>query len=94
MKKQSEEIKKQIAENEKQFKTFGTVELIEGNNSICVIKSKRPGRELCICISAKYASRENLIGKKVVVIEESPNTNTETKVEYPYSATKVKPLEK
>ena len=85
---------KDSSENEKQFKTFGTVELIEGNNSICVIKSKRPGRELCICISAKYASRENLIGKKVVVIEESPNTNTETKVEYPYSATKVKPLEK
>lgn len=85
---------KDSSENEKQFKTFGTVELIEGNNSICVIKSKRPGRELCICISAKYASREYLIGKKVVVIEESPNTNTETKVEYPYSATKVKPLEK
>ena len=85
---------KDSSENKKQFKTFGTVEPIEGNDSICVIKSKRPGRESCICISAKYASRENLIGKKVVVIEESPNTNTETKVEYPYSATKVKPLEK
>ena len=80
--------------NKKRCKTFGTVEKIEGNESICVIKSNRPGRESCICISAKYATSKGIIGKKVVVIEEDLNTNTATKVEYPYFATKVESLEK
>ena len=85
---------KDNSENKKQFKTFGTVEPIEGNDSICVIKSKRPGRELCICISAKYASGKNLIGKKVVILEESNNTNPSTKEAYPYFAAKIQSLEK
>lgn len=85
---------KDTNKNKKQCKTFGTVEKIEGNESICVIKSKRPGRESCICISAKYATSKGMIGKKVVVIEESPNTNIATKVEYPYFATNIESLEK
>lgn len=85
---------KDSSENKKQFKTFGTIEPIEGNDSICVIKSKRPGRESCICISAKYASGKNLIGKKVVVLEESNNTNPSTKEAYPYFAAKIQSLEK
>ena len=85
---------KDTNKNKKQCKTFGTVEKIEGNESICVIKSKRPGRESCICISAKYVTSKGMIGKKVVVIEESPNTNIATKVEYPYFATKIESLEK
>jgi len=85
---------KDTSKNKKQCKTFGTVEKIEGNESICVIKSKRPGRESCICISAKYVTSKGMIGKKVVVIEESPNTNIATKVEYPYFATKIESLEK
>lgn len=85
---------KDIDKNKKQCKTFGNVEKIEGNESICVIKSKRPGRESCICISAKYAISKGIIGKKIVVLEESPNTNTATKVEYPYFATKIDYLEK
>lgn len=85
---------KDSSENNKQFKTFGTIEPIEGNDSICVIKSKRPGRESCICISAKYASGKNLIGKKVVILEESNNTNPSTKEAYPYFAAKIQSLEK
>lgn len=85
---------KDNSENKKQFKTFGTVEPIEGNDSICVIKSKRPGRESCICISAKYASGKNLIGKKVVILEEFQNTNPSTKDAYPYFAAKIQSLEK
>ena len=85
---------KDNSENKKHFKTFGTVEPIEGNDSICVIKSKRPGRESCICISAKYASGKNLIGKKVVILEESQNTNPSTKESYPYFAAKIQSLEK
>lgn len=85
---------KDTNKNKKQCKTFGTVEKIEGNESICVIKSKRPGRESCICISAKYATSKGMIGKKVVVIEESPNINIATKVEYPYFATNIESLEK
>ena len=80
--------------NKKQCKTIGTIEKIEGNEAICVIKSKRPGRESCICISAKYAISKQLIGKKIVVLEESENTNSATKEEYPYFATKVQSLEK
>ena len=57
---------------------------------ICVIKSKRIGRESCICVSAKFASSKNLIGKKIVVLEESENTNPTTKADYPYFATKTK----
>ena len=81
-------------ENEKKCKTFGVVEKIEGNESICVIKSNRLGRESCICISSKSATGMGIIGKKVVVIEESLNTNPLTRVEYPYYATVVESLEK
>ena len=80
--------------NKKECKTFGTVEKIEGNDAICVIKSKRPGRESCICISSKYANSKDLIGKKIVVIEESDNTNSATKVSYPFFASKIQSLEK
>ena len=82
------------AENKKQFKTFGTIERIEGHESICVIKSKRPGRESCICISEKYVSGKGLIGKNIVVLEESENTNSSTKADYPYFAAKIQSLEK
>lgn len=85
---------KDTNKNKKQCKTFGIVEKIEGNESICVIKSKKYGRESCICISAKYATSKGMIGKKVVVIEESPNINIATKVEYPYFATNIESLEK
>lgn len=88
------ETHKDTNKNKTQCKTFGTVEKIEGNESICVIKSKRSGRESCICIPTKYAISKGLIGKKVVVIEESLNINTATKLEYPYFATKVESLEK
>ena len=83
-----------ISVNKKQCKTFGIVEQIDGNESICVIKSKRPERESCICISAKYAKSKDIIGKKIVVLEESENTNPATKVEYPYFASKIQLLEK
>ncbi len=82
------------AENKNQCKTFGIIERIEGNESICVIKSKRPGRESCICISTKYAISKDLIGKKIVVMEESANTNSSTKADYPYFASKIQSLEK
>ena len=88
------ETHKDTDKNKTQCKTFGTVEKIEGNESICVIKSKRSGRESCICIPTKYAISKGLIGKKVVVIEESLNINTATKLDYPYFATKVESLEK
>ena len=88
------ETHKDTNKNKAQCKTFGTVEKIEGNESICVIKSKRSGRESCICIPTKYAISKGLIGKKVVVIEESLNINTATKLDYPYFATKVESLEK
>jgi hypothetical protein len=81
-------------ENLKMCKTFGVIERIEGNDSICVIKSKRKGREANICLSAKYANDKGLIGKKVVVIEEGVNKNPETKGNYPYFATKFQSLEK
>lgn len=75
-------------------KTFGVVEKIEGNESICVIKSKRPGRESCICISAEYATCKGLIGKKVVVIEERRNNDGGTKAIYPFFAARTQSLEK
>ena len=82
------------AENKRQCKTFGTIEKIEGNESICIVKSKRPGRESCICISAKDAISKQLIGKKIVVLEESENPNSAIKAEYPYFAVKIQSLEK
>lgn len=81
-------------DNLKMCKTFGIIERIEGNDSICVIRSKRIGRESNICLSAKYANDKGLIGKKVVVIEECVNKNPETKELYPYFATKFQSLEK
>ena len=80
--------------NKRQHKTFGTIEKVEGNESICVIKSERPGRESCICISAEYATSKELIGKKVVVIEERRNNDIATKETYPYFAARVQSLEK
>lgn len=81
-----------IDKNKKMCKTIGVVEKIEGNNSICVIKSKRKGREFNICLSAqKY---KNLIGQSVVVLEETNNTNAGTNKQYPYFATKLQSLEK
>lgn len=82
----------EIGENRKKCKTIGIVEKVEGNNSICVIKSKRKGRESNICLSAqKY---KNLIGQSVVVLEESNNTNAGTNKQYPYFATRLQSLEK
>ena len=80
--------------NKKKCKTFGIVDKIEGSDSMCVINSKRPGRESCICISKNLVISKGLIGKKVVVIEESPNIKAASKVKYPYFATKIESLEK
>lgn len=80
--------------NKKQCKTFGIVEPVEGTDSVFVIKSKRPGREACICMSAIYAKDKGLIGKKVVVMEEKPNLNQETKEKFSFYATKTQSLEK
>ena len=87
-------INNDVEKNKKQCKTFGTIERIEGNESICVIKSKRPGRESCICISTDYVTSKDLIGKKVVVIEEKKNIDTATKEVYPYFASRIQSLEK
>lgn len=83
-----------ISENKKQLKTFGIVEYVEGNDSVCVIKSKRPKRESCICMSANYAKEKGLIGKKVVVMEEKLNKKSESKELFPYFASKTLSLEK
>ena len=83
-----------VSENKKQLKTFGIVEYVEGNDSVCVIKSKRPKRESCICMSANYAKEKGLIGKKVVVMEEKPNKKPESKELFPYFASKTLSLEK
>ena len=80
-------------ENLKMCKTFGVIERIDGNDSICVIKSKRVGRETNICLSAKYAIDKGLIGKKVVVLEEDANNNPETKEQYPFFAVRIQSLE-
>ena len=81
-------------ENIKMCKTTGYVEQIAGNNSICLIRSKRPGHETNVCISKGYAIENNLIGKKVVVMEEIKNEFPETKEIYSYIAKKVLSLEK
>ena len=81
-----------VDENIRMCKTIGIVEKIEGNDSICYIRSKRKGRESNICLSTqKY---KKLIGKNVVVLEESDNTNEGTKKLYPYFAIKLQSLEK
>lgn len=81
-----------VDKNKQMCKTIGVVEKVEGNNSICVIKSKRKGRESNICLSAK--KHKDLIGKYVVILEESNNSNPETQKQYPYFATKILSLEK
>lgn len=82
------------SENLKMCKTFGVIERIDGNDSICVIRSKRIGREANICLSAKYANDKGLIGKKVVILEEGANKNPDTNGIYPYFAIKLQSLEK
>ena len=82
------------SENLKMCKTFGVIERIDGNDSICVIRSKRTGREANICLSAKYANDKGLIGKKVVILEEGANKNPDTNGIYPYFAIKLQSLEK
>ena len=78
-------------ENRKMCKTIGVVEDIKDNPSICLIRSKRVGHELSICLSAKA---KGLVGKKIVIIKEEQNTNPNTKELYPYFATKIQSLEK
>ena len=78
-------------ENRKMCKTIGVVEEIKDNPSISLIRSKRVGHELSICLSAKA---KGLVGKKVVIIKEEQNTNPNTKELYPYFATKIQSLEK
>ena len=79
-------------ENNRMCKTIGVVEKVEGNDSICYIRSKRKGRESNICLSAqKY---KKLIGKNIVVLEESVNTDNGTNKQYPYLATIIQSLEK
>lgn len=83
-----------IKENREKCKTIGIIERIDGNDSICVVKSNRIGREANICLSAKFANDKGIIGKKVVVLEEVTNTNPITNGTYPYYATKFQSLEK
>lgn len=75
-------------------KTIGIVEKIENNESICMIRSKRPGHEANICLSAEYAKENGLIGKKVVVLDEVKNEYPETKDIYSYIALNVLSIEK
>jgi len=81
-----------IEDNKKMCKTIGTVEQINDNSSICLIRSNRSGRESSICMSFKKAEEKGLIGKKVVVLEEVQNTNPDTKALYPFFAIKLQPL--
>ena len=69
-------------------KTFGVVELLNENSPICIIRSKRPGRESNTCVIAKYVKEKELIGKTVVIIEEEANNNPQTRNQYPYLAKK------
>ncbi len=75
-------------------KTFGVVELLNENSPICIIRSKRPGRESNTCVIAKYVKEKELIGKTVVIIEEEANNNPQTRNQYPYLAKKIQSLEK
>ena len=75
-------------------KTFGVVELLNENSPICIIRSKRPGRESNTCVLAKYVKEKELIGKTVVIIEEEANNNPQTRNQYPYLAKKIQSLEK
>jgi hypothetical protein len=81
-----------IEYNKKMCKTIGVVEQLNDNSSICLIRSKRVGRESSICISYKMADEKELIGKKVVVLEEDLNTQMETKALCPYVAKKLQVL--
>ena len=80
--------------NKTMCKTIGLVEQIESSESICIIRSKRPGHEANICLSAEYAKENDLIGKKVVVLDEVKNEYPETKDMYSYIALNVQSIEK
>ena len=81
-----------INENIRMCKTIGTVELINANQTHCIIKSKRKGYETKFCLLRSCVERKKLIGKKVVVIDYQENIDKETKQNYPFFA-KVEPLE-
>lgn len=76
-----------MEQNIKMCKTIGVVELINDNQTHCLIRSKRRGLESKFCISKSYAERKKLIGKKVVVMSYEDNTEKSTKDLYPYFAT-------
>ena len=80
--------------NKAMCKTIGLVEQIESSESICIIRSKRPGHEANICLSTEYAKENGLIGKKVVVLDEIKNEYPETKELYSYIALNVQSIEK
>lgn len=75
-----------IDENKMMCKTIGVVELIEGNQTHCLVRSKRKGFEMKYCLLRTYAERKKLIGKKVVVVGYQDNTDKSTKEKYPYFA--------
>lgn len=75
-----------IDENKIMCKTIGVVELIEGNQTHCLVRSKRKGFEMKYCLLRTYAERKKLIGKKVVVVGYQDNTDKSTKEKYPYFA--------
>lgn len=81
-----------IDENRKKCKTIGIIEVIEGNLTHCIIRSKRKGYEMKFCLLRSYAERKKLIGKKVVVVDYLNNTDKETKEKYPYFA-RIEPLD-
>ena len=64
----------------------GTVEIIENYKSRCHIGDK-------YCIDTKYIERNNLLGKKVIVLDEKTNGDRMTQVDYPLFATKVEEIE-
>ena len=83
---QSIQIDTQKDETSEAHLSEGIIEPLENNLFYCRIGSN-------YCINANYAKRNNLIGKKVLVIEKEENKDKNTKEQFPFFATKVKQLE-
>lgn len=75
-----------VDENIRMCKTIGIVELIENNQTHCLVRSKRKGYESKFCFLKSIAERKKMIGKKVVVTDYQNNTDITTKELFPYFA--------
>lgn len=64
----------------------GVVESIENNKTKCHIGNSH-------CIDTKYIERNNLLGKKVIIIEEKDNSDNDTKTAYPLYALKIEAID-